>query len=216
LNARGARGKNFKSDIVDNTNMNKLSVLIICEPRVQSKSHLDDLFKLDFNKAKIIEACSFSGGIWLLWNSNVITIELLLSITQTITMKVTNVGGQSWLLSAIYASTYSHTRNSLWDHLDFLSATYVMPWFLTGDFNELLSLFEKKGGSSCGRVAGFKRWVDRNAMIDLDFQGSIFTWTYNTIKERLDRCLCNDDWRLLFPEAKVHHLYRMSLTIVLS
>lgn len=102
-NARGARGKNFKSDIVDNTNMNKLSVLIICEPRVQSKSHLDDLFKLDFNKAEIIEAFGFSGGICLLWNSNVITIEPLLSITQAITMKVVNRGYSLLFMLALIA-----------------------------------------------------------------------------------------------------------------
>lgn len=36
------------------------------------------------------------------------------------------------------------------------------------------------------------------------FHGPIFTWTNNTIKERLDRYMCNDDWRLLFPKAKVH------------
>lgn len=209
-NAHGAGGKSFKSDISDIVSMNKISVLIICEPRVQSSSHIDDLLNLGFNEVEVVEASGFSGGIWILWNSNSITIEPILSTTQAITVKVLNVGGQPWLLSAIYASTYSHIRNSLWEHLDMISTNYDFPWFLTGDFNEILSPSEKKGGSSFGRVAGFKRWVNMCARIDLGFQGPIFTCTNNTVKESLVRCLCNDNWRLLFPEAKVLHLSRMS------
>lgn len=89
-------------------------------------------------------------------------------------MNVTNVGCQPWLLTAIYASTYSSIRNSLWEHLDLIPTLHHLPWFLTGDFNEVLSSSEKKGGSIV-RTAGFKRWVDRAAMIDIGFQGPIFT-----------------------------------------
>lgn len=66
------------------------------------------------------------------------------------------------------------------------------------------------GGSLNVIIVGFKKWIDRAAVIDMGFQGPMFTWTNNTVKERLDRCICNDDWRLLFPEAKVFHLARMS------
>lgn len=73
--ARGAGGNTFKSDISDIVSMNNISILIICEPRVQSHSHLEDLFKLGFDEAEIVEACGFSGGIWLIWNSNVVKLE---------------------------------------------------------------------------------------------------------------------------------------------
>lgn len=43
-------------------------------------------------------------------------------------------------------------------------------------------------------------------MIDLGYRGPDFTWSNGTVKERLDRCLCNGDWRLCFPESKVIHL----------
>lgn len=181
--------------------------MIICEPRVQSSSHLKELLKLGFDKAEIIEASGFSGGIWLIWNSSVVHMDHVISTTQSITMKVSTPGSQPWILTAVYASTNYVTRNSLWDHLDGIPTRHNLPWFITGDFNEILSSTEKKGGPRIGKTGGFKRWVDRAAMIDMGFQGPVFTWTNNTVKERIDRCLCNDDWRLLFPEARVENVF---------
>lgn len=45
-------------------------------------------------------------------------------------------------------------------------------------------------------------------MIDLGYQGADFTWSNGRVRERLDRCFCNGDWRLCFPEAKVVHLLK--------
>ena len=45
----------------------------------------------------------------------------------------------------------------------------------------------------------------------MGFNGSNFTWTKwrwgkDCIKERLDRGVCNDEWRILFPHAGIWHL----------
>lgn len=42
-----------------------------------------------------------------------------------------------------------------------------LPWIISGDFNELLSLEEKRGGSMAGKIGGFKRWFNSAAMIDM-------------------------------------------------
>lgn len=209
-NARGAGGQKFKSDISDLVKINRISILIICEPRVQFEPHQEFMFSLGFNMAEISNANGFSGGIWILWNKNVVSIEPVDVIPQAITVKVCNIGRQPWLLTAIYASTYPQIRRTLWDHLDTIPVRHNFPWFLTGDFNEILSVSDKSGGPMTGRIAGFKSWVDRSAVIDMEFQGPAFTWTNNNVKERLDRCFCDCDWRILFAEAKVFHLARMS------
>ena len=47
--------------------------------------------------------------------------------------------------------------------------------------------------------------------IDLGFSGPSFTWSNRreglaNIKERLDQCLCDQEWQSLFPKAGVRHL----------
>lgn len=202
-NARGAGGNNFKSDIYDLVKINKVSILIICEPRVQFVSHKKDLFKLGFNMAEVFEADGFKGGIWILWDKNIVNISPVDSTFQAITVKVCNTGGQPWLLTAVYASPCYKLRSTLWDHLDTIPGRHQLPWFITGDFNEIIAATDKKGGSLTRRFAGFKKWVDRSAMIDMGFQGPAYTWTNNTVKQRIDRCFCDSDWRLMFAEAKV-------------
>ena len=47
--------------------------------------------------------------------------------------------------------------------------------------------------------------------IDLGFIGHSFTWSNRreglaNIKERLNQCLCDQEWKTLFPKAGVKHL----------
>ena len=64
-----------------------------------------------------------------------ITIDHISSISQAITMRVGNIGGQPWIFTTVYASTYSHIKTGLWDYLDAVPKLHNLPWFITGDFN---------------------------------------------------------------------------------
>lgn len=75
----------------------------------------------------MFEASGFSGGIWILWDTNVVNIDHISSISQAITLRVNNIGGQTWLLTAVYASTHCHIRNGLWDYLDLISELHHLP-----------------------------------------------------------------------------------------
>jgi len=87
------------------------------------------------------------------------------------------------------------------------------PWLLARDFNETKSMEERRNCSDdlIRRCTHFGNWIDTNALIDLGFTGPQFTWSRGPNSEtkkcaRLDRGLCNQEWRLLFEEAGVHHL----------
>ena len=63
------------------------------------------------------------------------------------------------------------------------------------------------------RCSRFKHWIENIGLIDLGFFGPKFTWARGlhpaTRKEaRLDRALCNTEWRLKFQEGAVRHLIR--------
>ncbi|XP_026448958.1 uncharacterized protein LOC113349241 isoform X2 [Papaver somniferum] len=76
--------------------------------------------------------------------------------------------------------------------------------------------YEKHGDSpntdiSCNE---FRNLVRERDVIDLGFPGPAFTWSNNAVQstpifERLDRVVCNTEWRLLSPDAAVLHLPRI-------
>lgn len=84
-----------------------------------------------------------------------------------------------------------------------------LPWVLVGDFNCILLADELS--PSLGASSSFRTWVDRNALIDLGYVGTRFTWSHgHSVSKRraarLDRALCCDQWRRDFPATIVHHL----------
>lgn len=205
-NPRGAGSDDFRSAVYDLVKINHVDVLAICEPRVQFSQAKKSLLDLGFTDFKIIEARGFSGGLWLLWDKNKVGLDYMDSSSQSISMKVQLSGKPSWLLTVLYASPTNSIRAELWPYLERISAEANLPSVFIGDYNELVSSADKCGGSSVGRFGGLKDWIDRNALIDMGFIGSCFTWSNNRVKERLDRGFCSCSWRALFSEAFIQHL----------
>lgn len=87
------------------------------------------------------------------------------------------------------------------------------PWVIIRDLNCIKISNEKRGGRSISgsSVNCLKDFMSNTGAIDLGFTGPSFTWSNRrvglaNIKKRLDQCLCNQEWQLLFPKAKVKHL----------
>ena len=72
-----------------------------------------------------------------------------------------------------------------------------------GDFNEIVSSDEKRGGRGCFSKIGFSDWISDNRLLDMGFIGE-------DVWERLDRGLCSMEWRSLYAEGFVRHLPRTS------
>ena len=88
-----------------------------------------------------------------------------------------------------------------------------MPWLVAGDFNEIISNSEKKGGNnrSYAQMQRFREALDACSFMDLGYLGSPFTWQRHfrdghSVWERLDRALANAGWVLMFGGSKIHHL----------
>ena len=72
---------------------------------------------------------------------------------------------------------------------------------------------EKRGGCAVveSSVCYLRDFTSNTSAIDLGFSGPSFTWSNRkeglaNIKERLDQCLCDQEWQSLFPKARVRHL----------
>ncbi|KAG8503914.1 hypothetical protein CXB51_001863 [Gossypium anomalum] len=76
-----------------------------------------------------------------------------------------------------------------------------------GDFNAILSSFEKSGGmSKSRRCPFFGDFVDKVELHDLGYRGPPFTWHRGMLFERLDRALGNNAWVQNFPNSLVTYL----------
>lgn len=199
-NARGAGSNSFRSATLDLVKMNSVDFLFICEPKVQFSMFKKHLKNLGFNDSKIVEANGFSGGLWAMWNNNKSNIVVYDATARSISLQI-SCNGLSWIMTCLYASPCHSSRQELWSYLATLHSTHKLPWLVLGDFNEIIAYADKNGGPYTGKFGGLRTWVQNDAMIDLGFQGADFTWSNGSVKERLDRCFCNGDWRIGFPEA---------------
>ncbi|CAN1221513.1 hypothetical protein LINGRAPRIM_LOCUS306, partial [Linum grandiflorum] len=91
-------------------------------------------------------------------------------------------------------------------------------WLLVGDFNLVLYGYEKKDGNPIlySSANNFRNFMLNNGLMDMGYNGDIFTWTNcqsgeGRIKERLERALCNNQWRLDYDQALLYHEHRIGL-----
>uniref|UniRef100_A0A2N9FQ21 Reverse transcriptase domain-containing protein n=1 Tax=Fagus sylvatica TaxID=28930 RepID=A0A2N9FQ21_FAGSY len=216
-NCRGAGNPNFRRNFAALMNYHHPAIVALVETRISGQRAVSVSSSLGFDSVVRSDAIGFSGGIWLLWDSTQVQLDILSVSTQVIHASVqVNSSSTLWLFSAIYASTSFDSRLELWDHLANFSGTHSLPWMVAGDFNDILSSHEKFSATPASqrRMTAFKNCLDSCNLLDLGFNGPRFTWTNKRpnglVMERLDRVLCNPSWKQCFEEANVLHLPRVS------
>ena len=124
-------------------------------------------------------------------------------------------GNKEWLCSAVYASLTPSMREGLWQYMMHFRSSVNIPWFLVGDFNQILIPSKAKGCTiSTSRAASFAHAIDVCDLMDIGLVGNSFTWVRResgctSMMKRLDRALATLSWRHLFPEAYVEVLGKL-------
>jgi len=212
-NVQGAGSASFLNTLKELIRKYDPTIMALMETKISGRQAEAVCKKIGFDGHFRVDAQGFSGGIWLFWKSQLIQVQILTSDTQFVSMTVTVNNHPPWIFTAVYASPQEAARHSLWHHMNEFSVNNSQPWLLAGDFNETKSMEERKNCSDdlLRRCTYFGNWIESTALIDLGFTGPPFTWSRGLNPEtkkyaRLDRGLCNQDWRLLFEDAGVHHL----------
>ena len=84
-----------------------------------------------------------------------------------------------------------------------------------GDFNDVVSEMEKKGGrrKEKKKIECFQEMINSCGLNDAHYKGQKFTWYRirkgELIKERLDRALVNLEWMEVFPNMQIMNLAAM-------
>lgn len=88
------------------------------------------------------------------------------------------------------------------------------PWMCMGDFNAILHSHEKQSTRPphYSQMDEFKGVLERYHLTDLGYVGYPFTWnnkhpgSANT-RQRLDRAVATESWKVRFPASIVTHLF---------
>ncbi|XP_023912416.1 uncharacterized protein LOC112024003 [Quercus suber] len=217
-NCKGAMKPQFRKTVMDLVEWHSPILMVITETRMYGAKANKIIELLPFDGAAVADTIGFAGGIWLLWRTDLVNVDVLATTEQEI-HAIIRVRAQTchWLISAIYANPRFAKRCILWNNIKLLAVMHDLPWALMGDFNEVLSEEEKYGGNPVcqRRVRAIKECMDVCHMMDLGFSGPKFTWTNkrevgDLIQCRLDRCWANPEWKGLFEEANVTHLARVN------
>ena len=85
-----------------------------------------------------------SGGLALFWKND-LNLTVLSSNKNVIDTEITHKG-IFFFGSFIHGEPDVSKRRYVWDQILSISANRDHPWFLTGDFNEIINNSEKDGG----------------------------------------------------------------------
>lgn len=212
-NVQGAGNTAFTSALKEVVRMHKPNVLALIETHMGGNQAQKIASIIGYGGHTRVDAMGFSGGIWIYWKPEFVTVEPILKHHQHITMNITRVGAQPWYFTAVYASPDPSKRKELWDELKEFARTHNKPWLLAGDFND--TRFPSERSSSCSETTRrsrlFNDWIDDMQLVEVEFAGAAHTWARGLTPEtrhsgRLDRALCNGDWSMRFDKAKVKHL----------
>jgi hypothetical protein len=191
-------------------------VEIRCDPRKLQRS----IQLLGYDEFAATEVHGYAGGIMVGWKRDNITVDVVSKNFQFMHLRVKYPYGSWWCFTAVYASPNVDRRKSLWYDLTEIANNIKEPWMLAGDFNDISSIEEKRGGvrASERRCKNFREQINACKLIDMGSVGPKFTWRGplfhgdQRIFERLDRALCNDLWRLEFPNGYVKVLTRLEFS----
>ena len=117
--------------------------MFLYEIRVNSNRTLNILPKLSYDCFDFIPIGYF-GGLWLCWNSNVISLDIILKNDNMFHCMVyfpnLNV---NCFITFLYGYAQHFKQKEIWNNLLNIKNSIIKPWAIVGDFNEILYMHDK-------------------------------------------------------------------------
>jgi exonuclease III len=187
-------------------------IIVFLSETKASTCHISKVASLlGFSNFICVDSHGRSSGLCLLWE-NSLQVDVLEFDSNLIAITVHD-SICDWNFVGFYGPPHKINRRIIWENLHALLESFEGPWVVLGDFNVILDDSEKEGGRiGCSSMPSYlKDLLFDLGAVDLGFAGNKFTWSNRrwgkgSIRERLDRGICNSEWRLLFPKAVILHL----------
>lgn len=141
------------------------------------------------------ESRGASGGLGIIWNPRKVHLKVISSSHYWINSYIKGINSNfQFMLINIYGPTQNVDKKNLWlDISSFIKEHNNYFLIIGGDFNTILSLDEKYGGSQQIHPASVdsKNWLEYNLLVDIPTSNGKFTWNnkrkdFNHIAKKLD------------------------------
>lgn len=186
--------------------------VIFLSETLAHRARIDEVkARLNFSFCFAVDVTGRSGGLCMLAKDAEVC-SLIGFSNNHIDVEIKHDSG-NWRLTGFYGYPERARRRESWNLLRRLSLVSSLPWMIIGDFNDLLSVADKKG-----RVAhpnwlfnGFRSAILDCILTDIPLRGYQFTWvrgrgTEAAVEERLDRAFGCPDWLTKFPNVTLTNL----------
>ncbi|XP_028103837.1 uncharacterized protein LOC114302922 [Camellia sinensis] len=215
-NCRGASNNILRRNFRELIRVHHPIVVAFFETKVLFSSMGLFFNHLGFTTSTIVDPVGRVGGIWLIWDPTQVSISAHIANSQVIQATMKREDYEEWVLAAVYASSSIGMRQNLWNDLENSANSMVDPWLIVGGFNDVMGQNQRRSftqNNQSNRCKRFLENINRYGLMDLGCTGPKFTWSNNrqglaNTMERLDRALCNAEWRTTFPEGAVRNLPR--------
>ncbi|CAA7028387.1 unnamed protein product [Microthlaspi erraticum] len=185
--------------------------MFLMETKNQSEFVMKELHSLAYTSSFTVPPHGHGGGgLALLWNQKV-KLEVLDSCDNYIDTTI-SYKNQRFLATFTYGEPDHTKRREVWDKISDLGVARENPWFLTGDFNEIMDNSEKQGGPprSEASFGDFREFLSKNDLYDIQHTGNSLSWRgvrgTHLVHSRLDRALSNSAWAEAFPTGRSIYL----------
>ena len=117
------------------------------------------------------------GGLALLWKEDV-ELRIQTYSPNHNSALILNGSNPPWRLTGLYGWSEEQRKRESWQLLKHLHTRFLVPWLCCGNFNEILQSSEKQGRLPKQQQPMMEFWAAflHCGLVDLGFQGNIFTW----------------------------------------
>ena len=172
----------------------------------------DSQFEFGYDNLYTVEPSSKSGGLALFY-MNDSAVKIIYSSDRMIDVEA-QIEGHKVYITFVYGDPVVEYRENVWERLTRTSIARSGDWMMIGDFNEITSNAEKKGGRKRTEASftPFKTMLANCGMIEFPYKGNAMSWAgrrrNGRLQCRLDRAVGNEDWHNLFSHTDVEYLLR--------
>lgn len=153
------------------------------------------------------------GRIWIGWCSDLVDFRAMEIHEQYIHGILTSVDRKhAIMVTVVYGLNTIGERKELWRKLGRLGVQ-DWPWLLTGDFNSILLLEDRRNGAevTLHELVDFRAFIDDMGLAEIPSVGSYFSWSGKgdgeiRVQSRIDRGLGNEHWMHQYDYLKVQYL----------
>ena len=163
-----------------------------------------------YNKLFTVEPKGRSGGLALFY-MDAFDVSILYFDKYMIDISAM-IEGHKVFMTFVYGDPVVEYREYVWERLTRMSTSRTGAWLMCGDFNEIVSNQEKRGGRKRPETSflPFKLMLNNCGMMEFPYKGNSMSWvgyrSSGKVQCRLDRAVGNEDWHQFFSHTNVEYL----------